>query len=342
VKKTTSSFVVGLLVGIAGASVVFSFVARNTARTADHSVCVLRVAHVLPTSHPVHRGIEFMAKRAEELSRGRLKLEIFPSEQLGSEVQCLEQVQAGTLAITKVGAGAIGNFVGSYKVFGLPYLFRDADHCWTVLDGPFAQELLTLLGKADDGQPSGLRGICFYDAGSRNFYTKEPERTPQDLTGKKIRTNNDPVAMELVQALGGSSTPIPWGELYTALQQRVVDGAENNPPSYLSSRHYEVCKFFTLDHHTRVPDVLIVSSKIWEKLSPEEQSWLQQAADESSEFQRKLWAEESDKALAELKKAGVEILEVDLEPFRKATQPVLEKYSQGKIGDLVRRIQETR
>ncbi|MBA4146539.1 MAG: TRAP transporter substrate-binding protein [Verrucomicrobia bacterium] len=321
---------------------MFSFVARNSTRTVDRSTRVLRVAHVLPTSHPVHRGIELMARRAEELSGGRLKLEIFPSEQLGSEVQCLEQVQAGTLAITKVGAGAIGNFVATYKVFGLPYLFRDAEHCWKVLDGPFAQELLTLLGTADDGQSSGLRGLCFYDAGSRSFYTKEPVRSPQDLKGKKIRTNNDPVAMELVQALGGSSTPIPWGELYTALQQRVVDGAENNPPSYLSSRHYEVCKYFTLNHHTRVPDVLIVSSKIWERLSPEEQGWLQQAADESSDFQRKLWAEESDKALAELKKAGVEIFEVDAEPFRKATEPVLAKYSQGKIGELVRRIQQTR
>ena len=340
--KTLSFFIVGLLVGIVGASVVFSFVARNTTRTVDRSPRVLRVAHVLPTSHPVHRGIEFMAQRAEELSRGKLKLEIFPSEQLGSEVQCLEQVQAGTLAITKVGAGAIGNFVATYKVFGLPYLFRDAEHYWKVLDGPFAHELLTLLGTADDGQSSGLRGLCFYDAGSRNFYTKEPVRTPQDLKGKKIRTNNDPVAMELVQALGGSATPIPWGELYTALQQRVVDGAENNPPSYLASRHYEVCKYFTLNHHTRVPDVLIVSAKIWERLSPEEQGWLQQAANESSDFQRKLWAEESDKALAELKKAGVEIFEVDAEPFRAGTQSVLTKYGQGQIGELVRRIQDTR
>jgi tripartite ATP-independent transporter DctP family solute receptor len=323
---------------VLASSIVFSWLARGRGPDDRQDARTLRVAHVLPTAHPVHRALEFMARRIGELSGGRLKLEIFPGEQLGTETQCLEQVQAGTLAITKVSAGAIGNFVSVYKVLSLPYLFRDSEHCWKTLDGSVGDELLTLLGTADDGKPSGLHGLCFYDAGSRNFYSREPILTPSDLKGKKIRVMNDPVAMDLILALGGAPTPIAWGELYTALQQRIVDGAENNPPSLLTSRHFEICKHFTLNHHTRIPDVVIVSAKIWNQLDPEEQAWIQQAADESSQFQRKLWEEESAKTLVALAEAGVKIHEPDIEPFRQAAKPLLKKYGAGKIGELVTRI----
>jgi tripartite ATP-independent transporter DctP family solute receptor len=341
--KPVSFFIVGLLVGCLGACLLFTWLARRSAHSASRSaVRVLRVAHVLPTSHPVHRSLEQMAARAGELSRSQLKLEVYPSEQLGNEVQCLEQVQAGTLAITKVSAAAVGNFVSTYKLFALPYLFRDSAHFWNVLDGPIGQEMLAAIAQADDGKPSGLRGLCFYDAGSRNFYGKEPIRTPQDLKGKKIRVMNDPVAIDLMQAFGSAATPIPWGELYTALQQGVVDGAENNPPSLLASRHYEVCKHFTLNHHTRIPDVVVVSARIWDRLTPEEQSWLEQAARESSAFERKLWTEESLKTLDALRQAGVTIHEVDDQPFREAARPVLEKYAQGKIREFITRIEAQR
>lgn len=339
--RTWSFLVVGFLAGLLAASALFSLLARRPSDSAG-LVTNLRVAHVLPTSHPVHRGLEFMARRAHELSAGKLKLTIFPGEQLGTEVQALEQLQAGTLAITKVSAGAVGTFVSVYKVLALPYLFHDAAHCWRVLDGDLGKELLTLLGTNDEGSSTGLRGLCFYDAGSRNFYSKEPVVAPADLRGKKFRVMNDPVAMDMVLALGGAPTPIPWGELYTALQQGVVDGAENNPPSLLSSRHYEVCKHFTLNHHTRIPDVLAISAKVWATLSSQEQTWIQQAAQESSAFQRQLWEEESTRALEELKKAGVQIHSPDLEPFRTATRPMLEKYSQGQLSTLVRRIQGAR
>jgi tripartite ATP-independent transporter DctP family solute receptor len=341
--KTVSLLAVGFLAGIVAAAAVFAWLGQRARATTPGGVDrVLRVAHALPTSHPVHRGIEMMARRAGELSGGRLRLEVFPGEQLGNEVQCLEQVQAGTLAITKVSAAAVGNFVSTYKVFGLPYLFRDDPHFWRVLDSSTGTELLQIIAVGNDGRPSGLTGLCFYDAGSRNFYSKVPILTPQDLRGKKIRVMNDPVAMEMIQAMGGAATPIPWGELYTALQQGVVDAAENNPPSLLSSRHYEVCKFFTLNHHTRIPDVLVISSRVWNRLSPQEQEWIKQAAEESSEFQRRLWAEESDKAIQELKRAGVDVREVDPEPFRAASRSVLDKYSEGKILELVHRIQAVR
>jgi tripartite ATP-independent transporter DctP family solute receptor len=341
--KPASFLIVGVLAGGVMASALFAWLGqRARAKAPEGAQRVLRVAHALPTSHPVHRGIEMMAQRAGELSGGRLKLEVFPGEQLGNEVQCLEQAQAGTLAITKVSAGAVGNFVSTYKVFGLPYLFRDDPHFWRVLDSDTGRELLELIAIGNDGKPSGLTGLCFYDAGSRNFYSKVPILTPQDLRGKKISVMNDPVAMEMIQAMGGAATPIPWGELYTALQQGVVDAAENNPPSLLASRHYEVCKFYTLNHHTRIPDVLVISSRVWERLSPQEQEWIKQAAEESSEFQRRLWAEESARAVEELKRAGVDVREVDSEPFRVASRPVLNKYSEGKILELVHRIQAVR
>lgn len=340
--KSTSLFVVGLLIGAVAASALFAMLGSRQTGAGAAASRLLRVAHSLPTAHPVHQGITFMADRVHELSGGRMRLEIFPNEQLGNETQGLEQTQAGTLAITKVSCGVIGNFVSLYNVFSLPYLFRDEDHLWSVLDGDIGQELLERLAVGNDGRPSGLTGLCFYDAGSRSFYTKVPIRTPDDVKGKKIRTMNDQVAMDIINAMGGAATPIAWGELYTSLQQGVVDGAENNAPSLLTSRHFEVCKYYTLDHHTRLPDVVVVSSKVWERLSPEEQAWLRKAAEESSDYQRKLWAVENEKALTQLKEAGVQVSTVDIEPFRKASEPVLQKYSTGPLKELVNRIQAVR
>lgn len=338
-KPTTSTFVVGLLVGVVAASTAFALIGRSGGGGAASEARVLRVAHALPTSHPVHQGIEFMARRAEELSRGRLRLEVFPAEQLGTETQCLEQAQAGTLAITKVSAGVIGNFVASYRVFSLPYLFRDSDHLWTVLEGSIGRSLLDMLAVGNDGRPSGLRGLAFYDSGSRNFYSGFPVRTPADLRGRKVRVMSDAVAMDAIQAMGGAATPIPWGELYTSLQQGVVDAAENNPPTLLSSRHYEVSRHFSLTHHMRIPDVLVVSARVWQGLSPEEQAWIQQAADESVAVQRELWEDGTEAALAELREMGVEIHDVDPSPFRAAVAPVVAKYREGVVDDLVRQIE---
>jgi tripartite ATP-independent transporter DctP family solute receptor len=338
-KSTTSSLIVGLLVGVVAASAGYALIGGRASGETAITARVLRVAHALPTSHPVHHGIEVMARRAEELSRGRLRLEVFPAEQLGNETQCLEQAQAGTLAITKVSAGVIGNFVNNYRVFSLPYLFRDADHMWRVLEGEVGRSLLDTLSVGNDGRPSGLKGLGFYDSGSRNFYSKTPILSPADLRGRKVRVMADAVAMDTIQAMGGAATPIPWGELYTALQQGVVDAAENNPPTLVSSRHYEVGRHFTMSHHMRIPDVVVISSRIWDTLSPDEQAWIQQATDESVEVQRRLWGQSSDEALTQLRAMGVEIHEVDTEPFRAAVAPVIAKYSEGQIADLVRQIE---
>jgi tripartite ATP-independent transporter DctP family solute receptor len=230
------------------------------------------------------------------------------------------------------------SFTDDYKVLGLPYIFRDSIHAVKVLDGAIGQELL--LSTVD----RYIRGLCFYDAGSRSFYTiNKPILKPEDLEGMKIRVMKSKTAMDMVKALGGSPTPISYGELYTALQSGVVDGAENNPPSFFTSHHYEVCKYYALDEHTSVPDVLIISNHIWKKLSDQEKEWLQQAATESVKVERSLWSESVKKSLEEVQKAGVTIYYPDKSLFRRKVSDTYDSYkSQTKIYNYIQRIQSVK
>ena len=299
---------------------------------------VLKLAHGLDPSHPVHKAMVYMADRCQEISEGELSIEIYPSGQLGSEQQCVELLQIGSLAITKVSAAVMESFTEEFKVLGLPYIFRSKEHSFKVLDGEIGDELLL------STEPFWIRGLCFFDAGSRSFYTIDtPINHPDDLKGLKIRVMKSITAMEMVKAQGGSPTPISWGELYTALQSGVVDGAENNPPSFYTSHHYEVCKYYSLNEHTMVPDVLIIGQKVWEKLSDQEKSWLQQAADEAVPVQRKLWAESEKESLEIVEEAGVTIIYPDKEPFSDKVTELLESYRENeKLYDLITRIREVR
>lgn len=264
-------------------------------------------------------------------------MKIYPSQQLGTERECLELLQIGSLDMTKVSVGVLENFAPKMKVLGLPFLFRDRAHSFRVLDGPIGEQLL------EDGERYWLKGLGYYDAGSRSFYTKDkPITQPDDLKGLKIRVMESVTAVEMVQALGGSPTPISWGELYTALQQGVVDGAENNPPSFYLSGHYEVCKYYSLDEHTVLPDVLLAGTQLWEKLSQEEQQWLRESVKESVQYQRKLWAESEAEALAEVQKAGVEIIHPDKAPFSEKVATIYDAYrNDSVIQDLIEQIRKT-
>jgi tripartite ATP-independent transporter DctP family solute receptor len=279
-----------------------------------------------------------MADRCKEISGGELQIDIYPSGQLGSEQQCVELLQIGSLAITKVSAAVMESFTEDFKAVGLPYVFRSKEHSFKVLDGEIGKELLR------STEPFWIRGLCFYDAGSRSFYTIDtPINHPDDLKGLKIRVMKSMTAMEMVKAQGGSPTPISWGELYTALQSGVVDGAENNPPSFYTSHHYEVCKYYSLNEHTMVPDVLIVSQKVWNKLSDRERAWLQQAADDSVPVQRRLWAESEKESLEKVEEAGVSIIYPPKEPFSEKVQALLESYRENeKLYDLISRIREVK
>lgn len=264
---------------------------------------VLYLGHTLPQTHPVHKGILEFQRVLELKSNGKLKVKIFPDGQLGSERETLELLQIGSVAATKVSAATLSNFVPEYHILGIPYLFRDKEHMFNVLEGPIGQSIL------EKGSKFWLRGLCYYDAGSRSFYTsKKAIRTPEDLKGLKIRVQNNQMAINMVNSMGGAATPLAYGELYAAIQQGVVDGAENNPPSFVSSNHYEISKYYTLDEHSSVPDVLLIGTKYWNKLSEEERIWVQEAANESAQAQKEYWKASVNESMKIIKDWGVEVI----------------------------------
>ena len=291
-----------------------------------NSTKTIRLGHGLSTSHSVHKGMLFFGERLEEISGGRFKVQIYPSQQLGTERQCLELLQIGSLDMTKVSAGVLENFSPSIKVFGIPYMFKDKEHTFRVLDGPIGDELLAGTEKY------WLKGLGYYDSGSRSFYTiNKPIDKPNDLEGLKIRVMESQTAIDMVKSFGGSPTPISWGELYTALQQGVVDGAENNPPSFYLSRHYEVCKYYIIDEHTVLPDVVLMSTHLWNSLNEQEQVWVQKAMDLSVIEQRRLWLESEMESLEAVKAAGVEVSYPDKSKFSDMSRSVADQYAQDPL-----------
>lgn len=295
---------------------------------------VIKLGHGLDTSHPVHKAMVFMGERLEEKSGGSMRIDIYPNQQLGSERECLELLQIGSLGMTKVSTGVMENFAPGLKVLGLPFLFRDREHRFNVLEGKIGEDFL------NSSIDKRLKGLTFYDAGSRSFYTKKPIEKPKDLIGLKIRVMESQTAINMVKNLGGSPTPIAWGELYTALQQGIVDGAENNLPSFHLSRHYEVCKYFLVDEHTAIPDELVIGTPVWNKLTEQQQTWLKEAAMESSEYQKKLWREAELKALEEIKVAGVTVIEANKDQFREKVQPMYDEFSENpQMNQIIQEIQ---
>jgi len=339
--KGASYFIVGLAVGIIISVGGFAWYVRsvNLSGGGEKRQTVLKLSHGLDQTHPVHKAMIYMAQRLDELSAGTVKLEVYPNGQLGSETENIEQLQNRALAMAKVSTAVIEGFIPEMAVFSLPYVFRNHEHYWKVLKGNIGKELL-LKG---DNEKVKLRGLCYYDAGSRNFYTvTKPIMSPDDLAGMKIRVMNSKTSMDMISAMGGKPTPISWGELYTALQQGMVDGAENNPPSYYTNRHFEVCKYFSMDEHTSIPDMLLISSKIWHGLPQQIQEWIQQAADDSSDYQRKLWEEKTKESLEASEAEGVKVFYPDKKPFVEKVQPMLESYKGTAVGDLLDRIEEVK
>jgi tripartite ATP-independent transporter DctP family solute receptor len=295
---------------------------------------VLKLAHALSESHPVHVGMVEMARLLAEISEGQMTIDIYANGQLGKERGLLELLQIGSLDMTKVSAGALENFVPEIKVLTLPYLFRDSAHSASILQGEIGRKLL------EKGSDYKLRGLCFFDAGSRSFYSKDaPIETPSDLSGLKIRVMNSQSAFDMVSTLGGTPTPVSFGELYTALQQGVVDAAENNPPSFYTSRHYEICKHYSIDEHTSIPDVLIVSTYLWESLTEQQKSWLQKAADSAVYYQKQVWAKSVAESLEKVKAAGVKVYYPEKSPFQEMVAPLYDEYqSQPELYSLIEEI----
>jgi tripartite ATP-independent transporter DctP family solute receptor len=333
--RSLSLFFAGLLVGALIATGAFSLILRKAGKDggALREVTTLKLAHSLDSQHPVHLGMEHMRERLEAISGGRMTIEIYPSAVLGGETECIEQLQNGVLAMTKTSSGPMEAFIPKMRLFGLPYLFHDSEHFWKFADSETGRGLL------HQGAERKLYGLCYYDAGARSFYTKDRQiKTPDDLNGLKIRVMNSPMAIKMVEMMGGSPTPISWGELYSALAQGIVDGAENNPPSFYSNKHYETCRYFSLDQHVILPDILLISLPIWEGLSSQQQEWLQQAADESSVFQRQIWAEKSALAIEAVKELGVEVYYPEKQAFMDRVAPMYDALEGTAIGELVKEI----
>jgi len=335
--KNKSNLLAGFLLGVLLSTGIFALCVRHVIgqRPGNSSSLILKLGHSLDQQHPVHLALEHMGERLQQKSAGTVELQIFPNSQLGSETECIEQLQRGALDMTKTSTAPLEGFLPEFAIFGVPYLFRDEAHAWSVYTGEVGKELLR------KGSEVGLRGLCYLDAGSRNFYTvSKPILTPDDLKGLKIRVQASQTAMEMVEVLGGSPTPMSFGELYTGLQQGMVDGAENNPPSFHSNRHFEVCKHLSLDEHARVPDILLISESVWSKLSPQVQQWVQEAADESATFQRKLWQEKTAEVLEEVQQQGVTVHQPDKALFAARVKPMVDKLKGSPIGKLIERIQE--
>lgn len=301
---------------------------------------VYQLAENQPPDFPTTVGDRKFAELVKERTGGRIQIDVYDSAQLFDEKSAIEAAQMGGLAFTRVNAQPLSDFTPALGVLSLPYIFRDEDHMWKVLNGPIGEELLGMM--ADNG----MIGLTYYDSGARSFYnSKRAVRTPDDMKGLKIRVQQSKLMMGMVQALGASPTPMSFGEVFTGLQSGVIDGAENNYPSFYTTSHWEVARYYTLDQHTRTPEVLLMSRAVWESLSPEDQKIVKEAAMESQLTQRESWNAYVEKSRQIILDSGkVTVIEIeDLKPWQDAVQGLYTEMDLGPRRDeFVKRIADTK
>lgn len=301
--------------------------------TAAQAAETMRLAHGLNDKHPVHQAMLRFADLVKKKTNGQIEVKVFANGTLGQERETLEQVQNGVLEMTKASGSPLETFAPEYKIFNLPFVFQNKEHYYKVLDGQIGQSIL------EASRSRGFIGLTFYDAGSRSFYAKKPINTPDDLKGLKIRVQQSPTTIKMIQALGASPTPMAWGEVYPALQSGVVDGAENNVTALTTGRHGEVIKNFSITEHQMVPDVLVVSAAKWDSMAKPLQDALRAAARESFLYQRSLWtvAERTEAEAAQ--KLGVKFNTVNKAPFIAKVKPMMdEERKNARIGGLLDQI----
>lgn len=280
----------------------------------------LRLNHNLPDISVSGRSFEFLAQRVGELTNGDVRIRVFHNGQLGQQRESIELVQQGALDMAKSNAAEMEAFEPLFSVLTVPYIFKDAAHAKAVLTGPIGQSVL------DAAADNGLVGIGFLFEGARSFYANKPILSPADMAGLKMRVQPSPSAIRMVELLGAQPTPIAFGELYSALQQGVVDGAENSIGAMTQVRHGEVSKHYSLNEHTMVPAVYFMSQTAWDSLSPDQQAAVRQAAAEAFDVQFDAWAEDDRKERAAAEETlGVTFHDVDKAPFIAATAPMIEE-----------------
>ena len=319
-----------------GAALAASLVALPFGAGAQNKM-VIKASDVHPPGYPNIVAMENMGKKLEKETNGRLTMQMYHSMQLGGEKEMIEQAQVGALQIARVSVGALGPIVDDLNVFNMPFIFRDENHMRKVIDGPIGAELLEKV----TASPARLVGLGWMDAGTRNVYTSKPITKPADLKGLKMRTMGNPLFVETMNAMGGNGVPLGYNELYSALQTKVVDGAENNPPSMLTANHYQVVKVYSLTGHLIIPEMFVFSKASWDKLSKEDQALIRKHSREVQMEQRELWNKYVGEAEAKLKAAGVQFVAADKKAFFTATQPIRDKYG-AKYAALQKRVLDTK
>ncbi|MBA1272198.1 TRAP transporter substrate-binding protein [Stutzerimonas azotifigens] len=294
----------------------------------------LKIAEIHPAGYPTVVSQENMGKAIEKATNGELKFRMFSGGVLGSEKEVVEQVQIGAVQMTRVSLGTLGPVVPDVNVFNMPFVFRDHDHMRKVIDGEIGQEILDKITNSE----FNMVGLAWMDGGVRNLYTKKPVRSLEDLKGMKIRVIGNPMFIETFNALGANGIAMDTGEIFSALQTGVIDGAENNPPTMLEHNHFRNAKYYTLTGHLILPEPIVISKATWNKLTPEQQEIVKKYAKEAQFEERRLWDEKSAASETKLKEAGVEFIEVDKKPFFDATAPIREKYG-APYAELIKRIE---
>ncbi|MDP3251917.1 MAG: TRAP transporter substrate-binding protein [Hydrogenophaga sp.] len=299
---------------------------------------VLKAHDTHPAGYPTVAAVESMGKKLEAATSGRIKLQMFPGAVLGEEKEAVEQTQLGAIQIARISLGVIGPIVPEVNVFNMPFVFRDVAHMRKVIDGDVGADLLDKVTKSS----SRLVALGWMDGGSRSLYTKKPVRSPADLKGQKIRMMGNPLFVDTMNAMGGNGISMAYGEVFTSLQTGVIDGAENNPPSYFTANHYTTpAKYYAQTNHLIIPEIFVMSKVTWDKLTPADQALVKKFAREAQLEQRVLWDKSVEDYSAKLKAAGVEFITVDQKPFYDATAPVRAKYG-AQLADLMKRIDAVR
>ncbi|WP_316860426.1 TRAP transporter substrate-binding protein [uncultured Cohaesibacter sp.] len=298
----------------------------------------LKSSDTHPDGYPTVEAVKYMGQLLEERTNGRICVELFHSAQLGEEKDTIEQTKFGVIDLNRVSFGPFNNIVEESKVVSLPYIFKNVEHMHRVVDGPIGEEILAAF------VPHGFVGLTYFDGGARSFYNSvKPIKSMDDLKGMKIRVMQSDIFVDMMTAIGANATPMPYGEVYSSIQTGVIDGAENNWPSYESSGHYDVAKYYTLDQHLIVPEILVMSKISWDKLSDEDKATVKQAAKDSTPKMRELWAAREKASEEKVRAAGNEIVtDIDKAPFMAAMDAVYEKHvTSDKLKDLVKRIRAT-
>lgn len=294
-----------------------------------------RSAEVHPADYPTTKAVEYMGQLLKERSGGKMGVKVFPNAALGQERDAIEQLKLGGLDMMRINVAPLNNVVPETIVPALPFIFKSEDHMHATLDGPIGEEIL----KAMESQ--GMIGLAFYDSGARSMYSTQPITKLADIAHRKIRVQQSDLFVAMVEALGANATPMPYGEVYTALKTGIIDAAENNFPSYESSRHFEAAPYYAMTEHSMAPEVLVFSKRIWDRLDAEDQAMIRQAAKDSVPHMRKLWDEREAKSRQIVEAGGSKINQIeDRQAWAEAMKPVYAKFATTpELQSLVERVQ---